>query len=172
MSQVRACPLPPILFRHILMPLFGWFVQYHAGEALYRWNKGIKPLLCHAAGVSQGLSRRMPHQSRWQFITQRAWDGGVNTHFIPQWSCYHVPILWVVVVAVQSAMPLTSTGWCLSPLQMHVSLHWPFCPRRHPCPLHITWNLHPSSVDTLVDLHRRSHSFPFIQCREVFLAWC
>ena len=49
---------------------------------------------------------------------------------------------------------------------------WPFCPGRHPCLLHITWNLHPSSVDAPVDIHRRSHSFPFIHPREVFLAWC
>ena len=47
----------------------------------------------------------------------------------------------------------------------------PFYQWRHPCPLHINWNLHPSSVDALVDVHRRSHSFPLILPREVFLAW-
>ena len=40
-----------------------------------------------------------------------------------------------------------------------------------PCPLHITWNLHPSSVDALVDVYGRSCSFPFIHPKEVFLAW-
>ena len=37
---------------------------------------------------------------------------------------------------------------------------------------HYTWTLHPSSVDAPVEVHRRSHSFPFIHPREVFLAWC
>ena len=42
---------------------------------------------------------------------------------------------------------------------------------RFPCPLHITWSLHLSSVDAPVDVHGRSHSFPLIHPREVFLAW-
>ena len=42
----------------------------------------------------------------------------------------------------------------------------------HPLPLHISWSLHPSSVDALVDIHRRSHNFPLIHPREVLLAWC
>ena len=33
-------------------------------------------------------------------------------------------------------------------------------------------NLHPYSVDAPVDVHGRSHSFPFIHPRGVFLAWC
>ena len=43
---------------------------------------------------------------------------------------------------------------------------------RHPCPLHITWSFHPSSVDAPVDIHGRRYSFPLIYPREVFLAWC
>ena len=27
---------PPVLFRHTLMPVSDWLVQFHAGEALYR----------------------------------------------------------------------------------------------------------------------------------------
>ena len=37
-------------------------------------------------------------------------------------------------------------------------------------PLHITWGLHPSSVDALVDVHSRSHNFPLIHPREVLVA--
>ena len=37
---------------------------------------------------------------------------------------------------------------------------------------HLTWCLHPFSVDTPVDIHRRSCSFLLIHPREVFLAWC
>ena len=102
---------------------------------------------------------------------QRAWHGGVYTHFIPQGSCFHIPILWAVVVVIQSAI-----CWHLwadvYPSTRYMEADKPFCPGRHPCPLHITWNLHLSSVYTLVDVHRRSHSFPFIHPREVFLAWC
>ena len=43
---------------------------------------------------------------------------------------------------------------------------------RQPCTLHITWSLHPYSVDALVDVHERSCSFPLIHPREVLLAWC
>ena len=43
---------------------------------------------------------------------------------------------------------------------------------RHPLPLHITWSLHPSSVDALVDIHGKSHNLPLIHPREVLLAWC
>ena len=46
------------------------------------------------------------------------------------------------------------------------------CQWRCACPQHIAWKLHPSSVDVLADIHGRSHSFPFIHPREVFLAWC
>ena len=48
----------------------------------------------------------------------------------------------------------------------------PFCQGRHPHPLHIAWNLHPSSVDALVNAHGRSHRLPFIHPREIYLAWC
>ena len=91
--------------------------------------------------------------------------------FIPHWSCYCVPVLWVVVVVVQSAIcwhlwvdihPFTNRMWSCQP----------YCQWRHPCPLHIALNLHPSSMDTLVDIHGRSHSFLFIHPRKVFLAWC
>ena len=33
---------------------------------------------------------------------RKTWHGGVHTHFIPQWPCYHVPVLWVVMVVIQS----------------------------------------------------------------------
>ena len=36
-------------------------------------------------------------------------------------------------------------------------------------PHHITWGLHPSSVDALVDVHGRSHNFPFFHPREGLL---
>ena len=100
----------------------------------------------------------------------RAWHGGVCTCFIPQWSCYHDPVLWAVMVVIQSAI-----CWHLW-VDIHLTTKctwafWPFCQRRYPWLLDIAWNLHPSSVDAPVDIHRRSHNFPFIHSREVFLSW-
>ena len=101
----------------------------------------------------------------------KTWHGGVHTHFIPQWSCYHDPVLWAAMVVVQSAI-----WWHLQadvyPSTKHMWSCQPFCQWRHPCPQHVTWNLHPSLVDVLVDVHRRSCSFLLIHPREVFLAWC
>ena len=101
---------------------------------------------------------------------QKTWHGGVQTHFIPQWSCYHDPALWTVMVVIQSTIQ-----WYLKadvyPSTKCTQSCQPFCQWRHPCPVHITWNLHPSSVDALADIHKRSCSFPLIHCREVFLAW-
>ena len=67
---------------------------------------------------------------------------------------------------------MASMGWDVYPFTKPMLSSWPFCQWRHPCLLHITWNLHPSSVDALVDIHRRSCSFPLIHPREVFPAWC
>ena len=101
---------------------------------------------------------------------QRAWHSGVYTCFIPQWSCYCIPVLWAVMVVIQFAIhwhlwvdiyPSTNCMWAC----------WPFCKGRCPQPLHIAWNLHPSSVDALSDIHGRSHSLLFIHPREVFIAW-
>ena len=39
-------------------------------------------------------------------------------------------------------------------------------------PSHITCGLHPSSVDTLVDVHGRSCNFPFFHPREALLVGC
>ena len=41
---------------------------------------------------------------------------------------------------------------------------------RCPHQLHITWSLHLSSVDAVVEIHGRSHNFPLIHPREVLLA--
>ena len=125
------------------------------------------------AGVPQWLSRSIPHQNRWcNSSCQRAWHWR-GEHL------FHTPVVLLLqsnsvsthVVVIQSAIhwhlwadvcPSTRCMWA----------HWPFCPRRHPHPVHITWNVHPCSVDTPVDVHGRSHSFLFIHPREVFLAWC
>ena len=100
----------------------------------------------------------------------KTWHRGVHAHFTPQWSSYYDPVLWTVVVVIQSAF-----WWHLwadtCPSTKCMQSCWPLCQWRYPHPLHITWNLHPSSVDAAVDFHRRSCSFSVIHPMEVFLAW-
>ena len=86
----------------------------------------------------------------------------------PLWSCNHDSVPWVVMCAViwsaihdgiyglKTSIPPPNA---CDPADIH-------------CPLHITWSLHPSSVDALADVHGRSCNFPLIHPREVLLAWC
>ena len=96
---------------------------------------------------------------------QRTWHGGAHTHFIPPM----VLLPWLSSISSHGGCSvcylMASTGWDVYPSAKCMQ----FC--RHPLPLHITWSHHPSSVDAPVDIHRRSHSFPLIHPREVFLAW-
>ena len=62
--------------------------------------------------------------------------------------------------------PMASKGSDVIPFAKHM------CSFRHLHPLHITWSLHPSSVDALVDVHGRSCNFPLIHHWEVLLAGC
>ena len=100
----------------------------------------------------------------------RAWHSRTYTCFILQWSCYHIPVLWAVMVVIQSTI-----HWHqqvdIYPSTKHTWSCWQFCQWRCLHLLHIAWNLHPSSVDALADIHGRSHSFTLIHPREVFLAW-
>ena len=96
----------------------------------------------------------------------RTWHGAGITDSIPQWSCNCDSVWWVVVVVIQSTVQ-----WHLWAEDVYPSAKcmWS-C--RHPLPLHITWSLHPSSMDAVVDIHGRSHNFLLIHTREVLLAWC
>ena len=96
---------------------------------------------------------------------QRTWHRGVHTCIIPPM------VLLPQLSSVSShgghsvCYLMASTGQDIYPSAKCMLS----C--RHPCLLHVTWSLHPSSVDVLVDVHGRSHSFPLIHPREVFLAW-
>ena len=95
-------------------------------------------------------------------LTQR----GTYLFHTPLWSCNHDSVPWVVVAVVQSAV-----WWHLWAEDIYPSAkHTWSC--RHPLPLHITGNLHPSSADAPADIHGRSCNFPLIHPREVSLAWC
>ena len=90
----------------------------------------------------------------------------MHTHFIPPM----VLLAWLSSMSCHGGHSvhclMSSMGWDVYPSAKHAQS----C--RHPLPLHVTWSLHPSSVDALMDNHGRSHSFLLIHPREVFRAWC
>ena len=59
--------------------------------------------------------------------------------------------------------PMVSISSDVIPSAKHI------CSFQHLHLLHITWCLHPSSVDALADVHGRSYNFPLIHPREVLL---
>ena len=83
----------------------------------------------------------------------------------PLWSCNCDSVPWVAVAAIQSAI------WWHQQAGDVYTLPKCIWSCRHLLPLHITWSLHPSSVDALVDFHRRSWNFPLIHPRKVWLVW-
>ena len=93
----------------------------------------------------------------------RTWHGGVHTCFISPM----VLLLWLSSMSISWELfshPMASTGWdMLSLHQTHVDIH-----SHYMLPRVFTQ----SSVDAPVNVHRKSHSFPLIHPREVFLAWC
>ena len=102
---------------------------------------------------------------------QRAWHRGVYTHF-------HTPVVLLPCsgsVSRCGGHPVTIQWYLWVDVYPSTKYMWsclPFCQQRHPHPLHMAQELHPSLVDALADIHWRSHSFLFIHPREVFLAWC
>ena len=118
------------------------------------------------AGVPLGMSGSILHQVRWWLAIKNLDTEGCTPITYPQWSCCHDSVPWVVMVVIPSA--IWRRLWAGDVYSS--AKHMQSC--RHPLPLHVTWSHHPSSVDTLVDVHGRSHSFPLIHPREVFLAWC
>ena len=68
MSQVRVLHMSFLPLFCLCMPLclhLVGLVQFTAGEALHRWNKGMS-----VAGVPWWLSSSIPHQSRWWSIIE------------------------------------------------------------------------------------------------------
>ena len=136
------------------------------GSVLYRWSEEVKPPYHWRCGSLEGLSRSILHQSGW-------WPNIEELDTVK-----HTPISYPR--SLTTTFQFCEQSWWLSAIHWHllVDIHpstkcmwscWPFYQRRYPHLLHITWNLCPSSVDALADIHGRSHSFPFIHPREVFL---
>ena len=92
---------------------------------------------------------------------------GVLTHFTPPFCFVWLCLLWP-----------SSVSGCIChavhylPVSMGIDV---ITSALHTCsfqglqPHHITWGLHPSSVDAPVDIHGRSHNFLFLHPREALL---
>ena len=127
-------------------------------------NESIKPPFWLMAGVLLQLGGSTPHQGgRCQFIHPPDMEGylPITPPFLVLWtrpssvsSCVghgvHCPMASMDSDVIPSAK-CTCSFQCLHPL-------------------YITWSLHPSSVDALVDVHGRSCNFPLIYTREVLLS--
>ena len=128
-----------------------------------RW--GNKATLTSVAGVPLWISGSILHQGGWQQVIKKLDMEGCIPIKYPSWSCCCDSVPWVVMAVIQSA------------IQWHIWAGDIYPPSkcmwscRHPLPLHITWSLHPSSVDTPVEVHGRRCSFSLIHPREVLLAW-
>ena len=92
---------------------------------------------------------------------------GLLTHFTPLlfyvWSCLPWPSSVSGCIHHGVHYPPASMGIDIIPSALCTCSFWGLQPH------HITWGLHPSSVDTLVDVHGRSHNFPFFHPREALL---
>ena len=113
-----------------------------------RWVEGSKPPLCQWQGSLFDWVEVF-HITVDDDRSSKTWHRGVHTHYIPPM----VLLLWFSSMAwAEDIYPSTK---CMQSC-------------RHPTPTTLTWSLHLFSVDT----NGRSHSFPLIHPREVFLAWC
>ena len=132
---------------------------------LHRWVHEIELLLWWQGSLSEWVGVFHIEVNDDESSENLTWMDAHPFH-TPFWSCCHDSVLWVVMAVIQSAI-----WWHLWAGNVYPSTkHMWSC--RHPLPLHATWSLHPSVVDALVDVHGRSHSFPLIHPREVFLTQC
>ena len=91
---------------------------------------------------------------------------GILTHFTPPfhvWPCLLWPSSVIGHIPLEVHYLPVSTGINIIPSALCM------CSFQGLQPHHITWGLHPSSVDTPVDVHSRSCNFPFFHPREALL---
>ena len=130
-------------------------------------NGGYEATPLQAVRVPPLVGRSIPHQKGRQMLSfLLTW--GLLTHFIPPlfyvWPCLPLPSSVIGHIPCGVHYLPASTGIDVSPSALCM------CSFQGLQPHHITWGLHPSSVDALVDVHSRSHNFPFFNPREALLA--
>ena len=96
------------------------------------------------------------------------WCGGHSAISLPPlfyvWPCLPWPSSVIGYIPLGVHYPPTSMGIDVIPSALCM------CSFQGLQPHHITWGLHPSSVDAQVDVHGRSCNFPFFHPREALLA--
>ena len=93
-------------------------------------------------------------------------DMGLLTHFTPPilfGLAYHDPVQWFGRIPHWVHYPPASMGIDIMPSALWTCSFWSLQPN------HFTCGLHPSLVDTPVDVYGISHNFPFFHPREALL---
>ena len=124
----------------------------------------MKPPLYRQWRVSLLVGRSILHQRGRQtllfFLTL-----GLLTHFAPPCFCLALPTMTQFCDWSHSSWGSLSVSQALTSLPSALCM----CSFQGLQPHHITCGLHLSSVDTPVDVHGRSHNFPFFHPREALL---
>ena len=145
--------------------LSGFGAAVSANIFSHWWSRSIKPPFSQWPGSLFDWVGSTPHQGRGCQFVQKPDMGGYLPVTHPFQSCK--PWLSSVsgCVSCKVYYPMVSTGSNVIAL---AKCMWS---SRCSCLLHVTWSLHPLSVDALADVHGRSHNFPLIHPRECLLAW-
>ena len=143
----------------ILDSLFSIFVISSGGYEATPLQVARVPLL-----VGRSILYQRGRQMLSSFLTQ-----GLLTHFTPPCFCLALPTMTQFLDWLHSSWGSLSAS---INRHQHCSLCLTYMFLQGLQPHHITCGLHPSSVDTPVDIHSRSCNFPFFHTREALLVGC
>ena len=167
MGGVYLSLAPYFLEEHALIPWLS--ILDSSFPILVISNGGYEATPLQTVRVPLLVGRSILHQRGRQtllfFQTQ-----GLLTHFThPLFLfgvAYHDPILSIGCIPLGVHYPPASMGIDIIPSTLHTHSFQGLQPH------HITCGLHPTSVDTPVDVHGRSCNFPFFHPREALLVGC
>ena len=159
--------LPPFLEEHVFMLWLLVLVSPVSGFSSSS-VEGMKPPLNRQQGslfwwVGVFCIRKVDRHCH------SSWHGGYLPISLPPcfvWPCLLWPSSMSGCICCWVHYLPASTGIDIVPSTLHT------CSFQGLQPHHVTWGLHPSSVDAPVDIHGWSHNFPFIHPREALLVGC
>ena len=156
LGNLGACVLPPFFEKHILM---------HWLSILVCFLEGMMPPLYRQQGSLFMWGRSILHQKGRLLCPSFQHRGYLPVSLSPILFglAYHDSVPWLVTSLLGFHYPPVSMGIDIIPSALHM------CSFQSLQPNHITCGLHPSSVDTPVDVHGRSCNFPFIHPKEALL---